>query len=200
MTHMRNYSRALGLLGALLVGLGGGCSSVDPAANDVYERGVQQAEEGNIVAAISILQDGANSHPDHTPMRFALGRLQYELGEAEHVREREARRLAKRLIATGQRQEALAATREANAFRQKAMPYYEEARQNLDEVADHGDSDRQRGWAYYVLIRVHVFFEDWEAVDYAIDQAINLRKPPGALYAKWREFQAEVRREHLAVQ
>lgn len=197
MTHMRNYSRALGLLGSLVVGLSCGCSSVDPAANEIYERGVDQAENGNVSGAITILSGGAESHPDHMPMRMALGRLQYELGEAEHIREREARRLAKRLIATGQRQEALGATREANAFRQEALPYYEDARTHLDAVADHGDSDKQRGWAYYLLIRVHVFFEDWEAVNYAIDQAINLRKPPGALLAKWREFQAEVRREHL---
>ncbi|MCA8923251.1 MAG: hypothetical protein KDD82_15655 [Planctomycetes bacterium] len=198
MTHVRKYTRALGLVGALVVGLGCGCSSVDPAANEVYERGLGQAEEGNILAAVKTLSEGSEQYSGHMPMRFALGRLQFELGEAEHVRERQARRTAKRLIAAGQRKEALAAAREANSLRQKALPYYERARENLTTVADRGDSDRQRGWAYYVLIRVHVFFEDWEAANYAIDQAINLRKPPGALYAKWREFQAQIREEHLS--
>ena len=198
MTHVRKYCRALGLLGALVVGLSCGCSSVNSASNEIYERGLNQAEAGNILGAVKILSDGANQYSGHMPMRFALGRLQFELGEAEHVRERQARRLAKRLLANGKRQEALSAAREANALRSKAVPWYEKARENLDHVAHHGDDDRQRGWAYYVLIRVYVFYEEWEEASYAIDQAIALRKPPGNLYAKWREFQAQIRSEHLA--
>lgn len=174
------------LVAALLTG----CASVeDQEGNDVFAAGLKQAEQGNVDAAIRTLSNGVSQYPDHTRMRFELARLQYETGEAHHLRERQAVRAGARFAEQGRREEALANRREANEHRAKATPHYQAARENLRVVVDDESDEHLAGWAYYVLMRTDIFFEDWETAAQDIQRAIELGKPTGPLLAQWREYQ-----------
>jgi hypothetical protein len=182
---------ALGAAWALALGaLLGGCASADSAeGNDVFEHGLKQAEGGDVEGAIRTLGGGVSQYPDHTRMRFELARLQYETGEAWHVRERQAIRAAARFAEDGKRDEASANRREANEMRAKATPNYQAARDNLRVVVDDESDEHRTAWAYFLLCRVDVFFEDWEAAVHDMDKAIELGKPTGQQLAQMREYQ-----------
>ncbi len=171
-----------------------GCASTEDAeGNSVFSAGLKQAEQGNVEAAIRTLSNGVSQYPDHTRMRFELARLQYETGESHHLRERQAVRAGARFAEQGRREEALANRREANEHRAKATPHYQAARENLRVVVDDESDEHLAGWAYYVLMRTDVFFEDWEAAAKDIERAIELGKPTGPLLAQWRQYQQGVK-------
>lgn len=190
---MNRWSRAgtsIIVLAALLTG----CASLeDQAGNDVFAAGLKQAEQGNVDAAIRTLSNGVSQYPDHTRMRFELARLQYETGEAHHLRERQAVRAGARFAEQGRREEAVANRREANEHRAKATPHYQAARENLRVVVDDESDPHLAAWAYYVLMRTDIFFEDWEAAALDIERAIELGKPTGPLLAQWRQYQQGIK-------
>ncbi|MBX3468978.1 MAG: hypothetical protein KF878_19070 [Planctomycetes bacterium] len=180
------------LLGALLIA--GGCaSSGDPAGNEVFAQGIKQAEQGNVDQAIRTLSGGVGQYPGHTRMRFELARLQYEVGEAHHVRERQAVRASARMAEQGRRDDALSHRREANEHRAKATPHYQAARENLRVVVDDTSDQHLAGWGYYLLMRTDIFFEDWQAAARDIERAIELGKPTGPLLAQWKEYEQGLR-------
>ena len=74
-----------------------------------------------------------------------------------------------------------------------ATPYYKAARSNLLIVVDDEPDDQRIAWAYYLLMRCSVFFQDWGDAHEEIEQAIVIGRPTGALLAQWREFQALLR-------
>lgn len=190
---MNRWSRAgtsIIVLAALLTG----CASLeDQAGNDVFAAGLKQAEQGNVDAAIRTLSNGVSQYPDHTRMRFELARLQYETGEAHHLRERQAVRAGARFAEQGRREEAVANRREANEHRAKATPHYQAARENLRVVVDDESDPHLAAWAHYVLMRTDIFFEDWEAAALDIERAIELGKPTGPLLAQWRQYQQGIK-------
>jgi tetratricopeptide (TPR) repeat protein len=181
-------------LGLALVALAGGCASTEDAgANAKFKEGLAQAEAGNVEAAIRTLGNGVAEYPDHTRMRFELARLQYETGEAHHIRERQAVRAGARFAEQGRRDEALANRREANDHRAKATPHIQAARENLKIVVDDESDAHLQAWGYYLLMRTNIFFEDWEAAAHDIERAIERGKPTGPLLAQWREYQTGLR-------
>ena len=192
-TQGRRASRLLPLLLALTPLFGAGCASTS-AGNDVFEAGLKKAEAGDVNGAIETLTQGAQEYPGHVPMRFELARLQYEVGESYHVKERKAIRDAARFLEQPDgREEALANQRKANELRAKATPYYQAARDNLDYVRDREGDDHRAGWANLLLMRVNLFFADYEAAAEDMQRAIELMKPTGPQLAQWREFQAGIR-------
>lgn len=189
-----NRSRARTAVCLSLAALLAGCSSLeDHEGNGVFSAGLKQAEQGNVEAAIRTLSNGVSQYPDHTRMRFELARLQYETGEAHHLRERQAVRAGARFAEQGRRDEAIANRREANEHRAKATPHYQAARENLRVVVDDESDPHLAAWAYYVLMRTDIFFEDWEAAALDIERAIELGKPTGPLLAQWREYQTGIK-------
>lgn len=187
---MNRWSRAGTSIVTLAALLLGGCASAeDRPGNDIFAAGLRQAEQGNLEAAIRTLSNGVAQYPDHTRMRFELARLQYETGEAHHLRERAAALAGARFAEQGRREEALANRREANEHRAKATPHYQAARENLRVVVDDESDPHLAAWAYYLLMRTNIFFEDWEAAARDIERAIELGKPTGPQLAQWRQFQ-----------
>lgn len=182
-------TRSLGLI--LALALLAGCSSTeeDETGNATFRKGLQLAEAGDVAGAIRAFEAGVGEHPGHTRMRFELARLQYESGEAHHTRERRAIVAGAGYMEIGQRDQALANQREANEARAKATPYYQAARDNLRVVVDDESDPQLCGWAYYLLMRVDVFFEDWEAAVLDCEKAIELGKPTGHKLAQMREYQ-----------
>lgn len=177
------------LLAPLLVS---GCAAT--GGNDIFEAGLKKAEAGDVNGAIDTLSEGAQQFPGNVPMRFELARLQYEVGESYHVKERKAIRDAARFLEQPDgRDEALANQRKANELRAKATPYYQAARDNLDYVRDHEGDDHRNGWANLLLMRVNLFFADYEAAAENMQRAIELMKPTGPQLSQWREFQAGIR-------
>lgn len=174
---------------ALTLAVLGGCASTDGAGNDSFKAALEQAEKGNVDQAIKMLTAGVAQFPDHTRMRFELARLQYETGEAHHIRERQAMRASARFAEQGRRDEALAQRRQGNEHRAKATPHYQAARENLRVCVDDESDGHLCGWAYYLLMRTDVFFEDWENALHDIERAIEMGKPTGPLLAQWREYQ-----------
>jgi hypothetical protein len=126
-------------------------------------------------------------------MRFELARLQYETGEAHHIRERQAVRKGARVAEQQRRDEAITHRREANDHRAKATPHMQAARENLKVVTDDESDAHLQAWGFYLLMRVDIFFEDWEAAAKDIERAIERGKPTGPLLAQWREYQTGLR-------
>ena len=180
------------LLAVLILG-STGCASMTPASEKIFKLGLEQAESGNVMQALKTLRKGVVAHSGHVRMRFELARLQYETGESHHLRERQAMRKAARFLERGKREEALSRRRAANESRAKATPYYQAAKENLTIVVDDEAEERRVAWGYYLLMRVDVFFEDYEAAYEDIEQAILLGRPTGPLLAQWREYQAGLR-------
>jgi tetratricopeptide (TPR) repeat protein len=173
----------------LALSLVAGCATTDPGGNDAFKAALDMAEKGQVDQAIKMLTQGVAQFPNHTRMRFELARLQYETGEAHHIRERSAMRSSARFAEQGSRDQALAQRRQANEHRAKATPHYQAARENLRVCIDDESDARLCGWAYYLLMRTDVFFEDWESALQDIGKAIELGKPTGPLLAQWREYQ-----------
>ena len=182
----------LALASAVL--LASGCSSTpSKAATEVYKQGLKQAEDGNVEAAMATLEKGTKSYPSHVRMRFELARLQYESGEAFHLKERIAMRKAADQSSRGQRDEALGNRRRGTEQHAKALPFYDAATKNLTIVADEEDDDRRAAWAHFLLMRCMVFYENWGDAYSNIEQAVLLGRPTGTLLAQWREFQALIK-------
>lgn len=192
LTRLAGAVVQLGL--ALVVVVAGGCASTeDEGANGIFKRGLAEAEAGNVEAAIRTLNQGVGEYPRHTRMRFELSRLQYETGEAHHIRERQAVRAGARFAEQQRREEALSERRNAADHRAKATPHMQAARDNLKIVTDDESDAHLQGWGYYLLMRVDIFFEDWEAAAKDIERAIERGKPTGPLLAQWREYQTGLR-------
>lgn len=170
-----------------------GCATTSTAGDKEFKKGLAQADEGNVKAAMKTLQAGAKAYPHHLRMRFALARLQYESGEAHHIKEREYRRAVSVYIERRRRKDARNSRRKADALRAKATPFYLAARKNLRFVIANGEGDQRLAWAYQLLSRVDVFFEDWEKAYEDLDRAIDLGKPTGSQLARWKEFQAGIK-------
>lgn len=174
----------------LCCGLALGCATGEEEGDGVFRDGLAKAEAGQVDAALQILQDGAKSYPSHLRMRFELARLQYEKGEAFHLNERRAVRASTLFQRRGKREEAAANRRLANQQRAKAVPFYQAARENLEYVAGKASEDHRTAWAHFLLMRVAVFFEDYETAYEQLERAIELGKPTGPKLAQWREYQA----------
>ena len=182
----------LALLALLLPGVAGCASTNGP--NETFERGLAQAESGDVNGAIETLSAGVNESPGHVPMHFELARLQYEVGEALHLRERQLRREAAQLEQKADgREKAAENHRKANDLRAKATPYYQQARDHLRFVVEREEDDHRAAWASTILCRVCVFFEDWEEAAEALGKAIERGRPTGFLLAQWREFLSGLR-------
>lgn len=184
--------RLLRILCAVLAGplLLVGCQATSSGGEKIYKQGVTEAKNGSIEQAMKTLQAGAKKFPDHVQMRFQLARLQYETGEAHHLKERQAMRAGAEFASKSQREEAATNRSEAAKHRSAALPFYQAARKNLRYVVENAKADRDIAWASFVLMRVDVFFEDWEAANEDIERAIELGKPSGIKLAQWKEFQA----------
>lgn len=190
MTHGRIRSLVLGCALATVAG----CALAPPKeANEVFRRGLEQAESGAVDRAMATLEEGVKAYPTHTRMRFELARLQYESGEAHHVLERQSIRDGAVLAERGDRERAGAHRRQANKHRGRAVPFYRSARENLEAVVEQEGDEQRLGWAYFLLMRVHVFFEDWEKAYEASERAIEYGRPTGSKLAQWREYQSGIR-------
>lgn len=183
------------LLPALLLGLAlsTGCAS-SSGGDEVFTAGLKKAEAGDVNGAIETLTAGAQEHPGHLPMRFELARLQYEVGESFHQKERRALLASERLREQPDgREQAQANARKASELRAKATPYYQAARENLRYVADEEDDEHRAGWAFLLQMRVSLFFADYEQAAQDLQRAIELMKPTGPQLAQWREFLAGIK-------
>lgn len=181
------------VLAALLTVALAGCASVDATSNSLFEKGLREAEAGDVQRAIKTLSQGVTEYPRHTRMRFELARLQYEVGESHHLLERKSLRDAAVFMEQGQREKAMANRRQANEERAQATPFYQAARENLRIVSDRDDDMHRAAWAAFLLMRTDVFFEDWEEAYYHIQRAIELGRPSGPQLAQMREFQAAIK-------
>jgi tetratricopeptide (TPR) repeat protein len=183
-------------LGSALLTLllcGPGCATATTAGRDVLLQGVAHAEAGNIEAAIVTLEGGVESYPNNVTMRFALSRLQYEMGEVHHLNERQARRQAEVFMQRGEREAAITNLRVGTEHRARATPYYQSARENLREVIALESDDHKLAWASYLLMKCDVFFEDYEEAYLNLSKAIELGRPTGSQLSQWREYQAALR-------
>ena len=189
----RSPARLWRCLALLWCALALGCATGDVEGDGVFREGLTKAEAGQVDAALQILQEGAKSYPSHVRMRFELARLQYEKGEAFHLGERRAIRASTRFLTAGKREEAAANRRLATQQRAKALPFYQAARENLHYVTRHESENRREAWALFLLMRVAVFFGDYETAYEHLEHAIKLGKPTGRKLAQWREYQGGLR-------
>ena len=128
-------------------------------------------------------------------MRFELARLEYEKGELFHLQELKANRKSADFRERGKSEEAKSRQREANKQRAKATPYYRRAQKHLESVVDAEDDEQRAGWAFFLLMRIHLFFENWEDAYDTLEQAILLGNPTGPKLAQMREYQAGLRQK-----
>lgn len=182
-----------GLLTGLLCLALAACASVDATSNSMFEKGLREAEAGDVQRAIKTLSDGVIEYPNHVRMRFELARLQYEVGESHHLLERKGMRDAAVFLEQGQREKAMANRRKANEERAQATPFYQAARENLRIVTDSEEDTARAAWSAFLLMRTDVFFEDWEEAYYNAQRAIELGRPSGPQLAQLREFQAAIK-------
>lgn len=170
------------------------CGCVGPGGGEqIYEQGMDEAKAGNVEAAIVTLKKGVEGHPGNLEMRFALGRLQYEQGEAHHLQELELRRTAGALLETNRREEGVAAQRQANLSHTQAVPHYRACQEQFEFVIAHSDEPRQIAWAASLAMRVSLFFEEWAEAYEHITLAIREGRPTGKLLTNWRTFQANLK-------
>jgi tetratricopeptide (TPR) repeat protein len=193
---------ALSLLVALAAGPAFvGCNGAEEtpeeeAAKDPEEQldGAKKAADGgNTDQAIRNLSNAVRANPGDMKLRFELARLQYEVGELEHQKERRAFRAAAVFKEQGRRDEAAANQRESNDHRARATPYYQAARDNLRVVVDEEDDDHRAAWASYLLMRCEVFFAEWEEALVAIQRAIERGRPTGQQLQQYRDFEAGIK-------
>jgi hypothetical protein len=171
-----------------------GCAS-SSAGEDEYHAGLQLAEKGDVAGAMRALEEGVVSFPSHLRMRFALARLQYESGEKLHLQELNARQGATKLEDDGKKAEAQKFVRDANDLHTKATPFYRSAHDNLKIVATKTGDDTRAGWAYYLLMRCDVFFQDWEPAQDDLEKAIDKGKPVGSQQAQWQDYMRVIKRQ-----
>lgn len=170
------------------------CGCAGPGGGQqIYQQGMDEANAGNVEAAIATLKRGVESHSGNLEMRFALGRLQYEQGEAFHLKELDLRRTGGALLESNRRDEGVAAQRQANLAHTQAVPHYRAAQEQFEFVVSHSDEPRQIAWASYLAMRVSLFFEEWREAYEHITLAIQEGKPTGKLLTNWRTFQANLK-------
>lgn len=177
----------------LAVALLGGCANGPQAGDDEYRAALAMADKGDTQGAIKALDEGYNQYPKHIRMCFALARLQYETGERYHQDELNSKFAAAKLDDENRKGEAQKYAREAIDLHAKAVPWYRAAREHLKTVVSKTGDDTRAGWAYYLLMRCDVFFEEWEQAVEDMDRAIEKGKPTGALAAQWSDFQKQIK-------
>jgi hypothetical protein len=185
--------RLLALLVLAAAALLGGCASGPQAGDDEYRAAIAMADKGDTPGAIKALEEGYAQFPKHIRMCFALARLQYETGERYHQDELNAKFAAAKLEDEGRKGEAQKYTRDAADLRAKAVPWYRGARENLKSVVAKTSDDTRAGWAYYLLMRIDVFFEEWEQALEDMERAMEKGKPQGALSAQWQDYQRQLK-------
>jgi tetratricopeptide (TPR) repeat protein len=178
---------------AVLVALAG-CASTSPEADDTYRKGLSLANS-DTAGAIKIFEDGVASYPKHNRMRFALARLQYDTGETQHLAERDAMALARTCQDQKRVQEAQKAERDAQDRHQKALPFYRAARENLKIVAENDPDEARDAWAYELLMKCDVFFEEYDTAADHLKKAIDMGRPSGAKLSAMQQYLAELRKE-----
>ncbi len=186
------------LLTALLLSWSGlsfvGCGSADelPEQDEDAQAiapALRQAEAGDIDGAIRSLRGVVDGDGDNLRARFELARLQYEVGESSHFKERRAARAAAAFAEQDRREEEQANRREATEHHARATPFYTAARENLRVVVDAEPDHHRIAWAYYLLMRCELFFEEWESALENIRSAIRHGRPTGPLLAQWKDFE-----------
>ncbi|MBI3724777.1 tetratricopeptide repeat protein [bacterium] len=185
----------LALLPALALSVAG-CSSSQTEADEVYRSGVAKSQ-GDTQGAIKIFEDGLSAYPNHHRMRFALARLYYDTGETEHLEERRAHLEGKKRQEEGKQADAQALEREAQDHRAKATPFYKNCRDHLKIVGTKDDDIVRRAWAYVILMKCDVFFDDWNQAADDLDRAIDLgtnHLPPQKLN-EWKDYLRQLQQE-----
>ena len=186
------------LLTALLLSWSGlsivGCGSSEELPEETDEGraiapALRQAEAGDIDGAIRSLRGVVEGDGNNLRARFELARLQYEVGEASHFKERRAARAAAAFAEQDRREEEQANRREATEHHARATPFYSAARDNLRIVVDAEPDHHRIAWGYYLLMRCDLFFEEWESALENIRSAIRHGRPTGPLLAQWKDFE-----------
>jgi len=172
-----------------------GCSSSGSADSDeTYRKGLSLANS-DTAGAIKIFEDGLQADPRHTRMRFALARLQFDTGETQHIAERDAVTLARTYDEQKKAAEAQKAQREAQDRHQKAIPFYRAARENLTIVSENDNDQIRQAWAYELIMKCDVFFEEYDVATKHLQKAIDLGHPTGARLVAMQEFLVQLKGE-----
>lgn len=185
-------SRFFTLLVCLLLGGLVGCVS-SSGGEKIYKQGMDEANAGNLEAAVNTLQKGVESYPGNLDMRMGLARLQFERGMIHHERELNLRRTGAALLESDRRAEGTAANRAAAQAHRQAVPLFKSCEEQIDEVVASSDDPRQIAWACSIGMRVCLFFERYRDAYEHISRAIYEGKPTGSLLTKWRSFQASLK-------
>jgi hypothetical protein len=174
---------------AFLAIAGAGCSSSqkESDADVAYRQGLARSQ-GDTMGAIKIFEDGLTSYPDHTRMRFALARLQYDTGEVQHIEERRAVAATRNASEEGHASDVPKLEREAQDHHAKALPFYRACRENLRLVVAKDDDSIRQGWAYELLMRCDIFFEDYKQAVDDLQKAIDRGNPQGQKLSDWQEI------------
>jgi hypothetical protein len=191
---LRQTSPVVLAFALLALATGGGCASTQQTseADDVYHQGLAKAA-GDTMGAIKIFEDGLGQYPGHIKMRFALGRLQYDTGEIQHVEERRAFAAARKAEDEGKTGDVQKLDREIQDRHAKALPFYRACRENLKIVVSKDDDNVRLAWAYEILMRCDVFFEDYKAAVDDLEKAIDLGHPQGEKLAEWQQFLSDLK-------
>ncbi len=169
-----------------------GCSTSEEVQDERAQAiapAMRQAEAGDIDGAIRSLRGVVEGDASNLRARFELARLQYEVGEASHFKERRATRAAATFAEQDRDEEETANRREATEHHARAQPFYTAARDNLRLVVESEPDHHRIAWAYYLLMRCDLFFEEWESALDNIRAAIRHGKPTGPLLAQWKDFE-----------
>ncbi|MBL4844869.1 MAG: hypothetical protein JKY65_05020 [Planctomycetes bacterium] len=165
----------------------------------IYERGMDEANAGNLEAAVETLRKGVGSFPGNLDMRLGLARLQFERGMVFHERELQLRRTSAALFESDRSAEGTSASRGARAAHRQAEPLFKSCEEQVDVVVRASDDPKTIAWASSLGMRVALFFEDYQGAYDHISRAINEGKPTGQLLTKWRNFQASLREKSVGV-
>ncbi len=172
-----------------------GCASAPtPESEDAYRRGLSVANS-DTAGAIKIFEDGLQGDPKHHRMRFALARLQYDTGETQWLAERDAAQVARRLEDDRKTADAAKAHREGQDRHQKAVPFIRAARENLTVVIDNDTDTSRRAWAYLIVSKCDIFFDEFDKAADHLQKAIDLGRPTGAKLAAMKDFLATLKKE-----
>ncbi len=179
----------------LLLLAGPGCASAPPQeAEDKYKEGLARAQT-DTQGAMKIFEEGLGTYPNHHRMRFALARLQHDTGETQHLESLRLRHVARTAEEAGKPNDAQKASREAQDARNRALPFYRAAKENLLIVAKNDPDSVRQAWAYYILAKCDVFFEDYELAVEHLEKAIDLGHPAGQQLGQWQEMLASLKKE-----
>lgn len=188
-TVNRRPSHALALAAALILCAfaGTGCASTPSAeAEDAYHNALAKSA-GDTMGAIKICEEGLTSYPSFTKMRFLLARLQYDTGEVQHLEERRAFAAARHAEEDGKTPgDVQKFEREAQDRHQKALPFYRACRENLRLVVSKEEDTIRLAWAYQLLTKCDVFFDDYKTAIEDLEKAIEVGKPQGEKLIEWQ--------------